>query len=313
MSEKKMITELTPEQEALIPVVRDEWLNLAFSLTFDEEKAVQYAKFLYRVAELDEPEVYVFDSPLALQIAANMLDANETPTREEVNRRVPITKKEDLEMYSFCSYGDWWNYGWIAFYDFFQRIGVVENELFEELKTLAKSNVFTMIQLEGVCLVSKPPVKLLKDNQDRLHCEEGPAIKFADGYEQYYWKGTCIPKHWIMSREDISDDELRTDNAELRRILIDILGVTDYFSRIGEKDSLKVIDEDTDNQGNPMTLMTFQFEGRPIQVLEVKDPSTDRIYNLYPPNQASRNVWDAKASTFPEITADDVKKIDIET
>jgi hypothetical protein len=30
----------------------------------------------------------------------------------------------------------------------------------------------------------------------------------------------------------------------------------------------------------------------------VVDPSTERVYNIYPPNQKCKNVWEAKASTF---------------
>ena len=44
--------------------------------------------------------------------------------------------------------------------------------------------------------------------------------------------------------------------------------------------------------------MSFEFEGESIQVLEVTCPSTDRIYNIYPPSQNCNNVWEAKADTF---------------
>ena len=40
------------------------------------------------------------------------------------------------------------------------------------------------------------------------------------------------------------------------------------------------------------------FENKKIKVLECVCPSTKRIYNIYPPNQDSDNVFIAKASTF---------------
>jgi hypothetical protein len=61
-----------------------------------------------------------------------------------------------------------------------------------------------------------------------------------------------------------------------------------------------------------MKLMKFKFEGEDVQVLECVCPSTERVYNLYPPNQSSRNVWDAKASIC-NVTVDTVKAMTIET
>ena len=47
-----------------------------------------------------------------------------------------------------------------------------------------------------------------------------------------------------------------------------------------------------------MKLISFKFEDTTIQVLEYTCPSTERVYNIYPPSQNCSNVWDAKASTF---------------
>jgi hypothetical protein len=65
-----------------------------------------------------------------------------------------------------------------------------------------------------------------------------------------------------------------------------------------------MIDEDIDVQGNPMRLYETkkkdELVGKKVQFLEVVDPSTGRVYNIYPPKQNARNVWDAKAQTFSD-------------
>lgn len=69
-----MLTELTPEQEALIPVIKNKWLDRIFGnrQPVDREKAVFYTKWLYKLCVLKEPLIIFMDSPMALQIGANI-------------------------------------------------------------------------------------------------------------------------------------------------------------------------------------------------------------------------------------------------
>ena len=69
-----MLEKLTPEQEALIPIVRDEWINrLDACPEIDREKAEAGIKWLYSVSKLKEPKVIFVSSPLGAQYAANMI------------------------------------------------------------------------------------------------------------------------------------------------------------------------------------------------------------------------------------------------
>jgi hypothetical protein len=61
-----MITELTPEQEALIPIYREKWKAIALSTArIDRQKAVEIVKVAYEIDGLKEPEVFFFVSPKA--------------------------------------------------------------------------------------------------------------------------------------------------------------------------------------------------------------------------------------------------------
>lgn len=69
-----MLTNLTKEQEALIPIVRDEWINRLDSCPkIDREAAITGMKWLYSLAKLKEPEVIIVDSPLGAQMLAAAL------------------------------------------------------------------------------------------------------------------------------------------------------------------------------------------------------------------------------------------------
>mgnify|MGYP001794564804 CR=1 FL=1 len=64
MSENPIITELTPEQEALIPVYRNKWLKIALSTErIDKKKAAEAVNYFYQFIGEDEPELLFFDSP----------------------------------------------------------------------------------------------------------------------------------------------------------------------------------------------------------------------------------------------------------
>jgi hypothetical protein len=76
MTEPKKIDKLTPEQEALMPVVRDEWINL----TLNSGKAVQEHEiregidWLYRISNLPKhPRIVIFDSYIEMLLEYNLL------------------------------------------------------------------------------------------------------------------------------------------------------------------------------------------------------------------------------------------------
>ena len=61
-----MITYLTPEQEALIPVVKDKWRKIALdNSSTDQEKSEAVINKLYRNANLKLPQKVIwFDNPV---------------------------------------------------------------------------------------------------------------------------------------------------------------------------------------------------------------------------------------------------------
>lgn len=66
MTENKIITELTPEQEALIPVYREKWRKIALSTErIDRKKAADAIKAAYTWFGAKQPEILFVDSPYA--------------------------------------------------------------------------------------------------------------------------------------------------------------------------------------------------------------------------------------------------------
>lgn len=285
-----MIEKLTPEQEAKLDVYREEYLAKFYDKDpndINEEKIKEWFKWLYNLAGLKEPEVYIVDSPRQALIKANELCG---------------TKKK---YYDFCTYGSSWDLGWLSFYKFFQEECNIEYEvkdLFNKFHEIVDLGVFDSIQLSEACIVSKLSSKISKRG-DLLHREDGPAIEFNDGYALYFWMGVNVSEKLIMRPDEITQkDILEEDNAEVRRAMRERLGGVRYYELIGGGEALTVIDEDTDDQGYPMTLFETRIKDevidKKVQFIQVTCPSTERVYDIYPPNQESKNVWEAKASTF---------------
>jgi hypothetical protein len=56
----------------------------------------------------------------------------------------------------------------------------------------------------------------------RLHCADGPAIVWPDGWGIWAWHGVRVPQHVIEQPQLITADEiLAEENAEVRRVMIE--------------------------------------------------------------------------------------------
>jgi hypothetical protein len=168
--------------------------------------------------------------------------------------------------------------------------------------------------IDQVVLLCRKPVKVKEKtirNRKVIHCEDGPAIIYADGSGVYMWGGELVPAKWIEDKASVTAADCRVRNIEKRRVLIEILGVEDYFAKLGGK-GLTVVDEQLDNQGNRMRLLQFEILRTKILVYEGICPSTGRVYNMRTLNNTVKNVWEAKAQILG-ITVEQCKKLKIET
>lgn len=292
------LNKLSSDQEQLISAVCNEWIGKLYSnpnpTYLDEEKATEFVNWVYLLSNYKPPQVLFADSPLQAQKIANDL-----AKEEEGDEYKP-------RYFEPCTAIGINNFSWVSFYDYFTRIGVINNNDFNRYKEYSKLNIYDSIMLEDVCIVTRLPISVKSTvlNGNRIpHSSDCPAIEFADGFKMYFWNGTRIPEKWIMHPDSVTkNDIMQESNIEMRRILMEAMGAKRYYDALTDGAGLVLIDEDNDLQGNPMRLYETKnidsLVGTWVQFLEVVDPSTGRVYNIYPPQQDARNVWDAKAQTF---------------
>ncbi len=54
---------------------------------------------------------------------------------------------------------------------------------------------------EQICWISERPTVLRTDARARLHCPDGPALRYADGWCAYAWKGVQVPA-WMIEHPE---------------------------------------------------------------------------------------------------------------
>ena len=256
-----MLKNLSQKQEALIPVIRKKWIDLAFTpKEYNREKLVEGYQWLYGLCNLKKPFVVVMRSPMEVQLAANMVGGTkevERQVRDQVEGQVWDQVRDQVrdqvadqvwdqvrvqvrvepkcfgafESQSTSEY-------WVSFYDFFSEIGIVKLDAFNRYRNLMLENPWYVVLLDSFVFISKPPCKEVKRRPDGVvHNPTGPAYEWENGERYYVLNGVNVPE-WVVEKQAHAitrDDILKEENAEVRRELIRRIGVETYIQRIGAK------------------------------------------------------------------------------
>ncbi len=167
---------------------------------------------------------------------------------------------------------------WVAFYDAIRRSAggaftAEQNRRLDLWATVVRSCGWWWPG-EDVCVVSERPGVLCVEGtgdggEVRLHSADGPAVRFADGWELYFWHGTRVPG-WVLTDPDVERIE-REDNVEVRRCAIERIGWGDYIERAG----LRLVASAPD-PGNPGTELRLYDMRRESRVLLAVNGSLER-------------------------------------
>lgn len=124
---------------------------------------------------------------------------------------------------------------WLAFYDVFARAGIEACKRLEGLMQLAR-NAGWFWPFRGLCIITERPCQLHRDERGRLHNLSGPAIQYPDGWAVYAIHGIRVDEHVVLNPASIQVSEIsQQHNAEVRRVLLERMGVERYIREIGAK------------------------------------------------------------------------------
>lgn len=212
-----LLESLSEEQEALMDAVHDEYVALTRG-SMDMAAVKKWVASMYAMSDLSPPgEIEICKSPFAaLRRAEELTGEKQTST----------------------DYLGTVDSGWVAFYDYFSRIGVLGAEEVEDLLAFRAylRCVWDSVLLDTHALLVEYPTTLERDGDGRLHCATGPCIEWADGSKDFAWHGVWVPERVITAPRSYTKDDLAAvTSTEVRRAIgeaagwdfvVNLLGVT---------------------------------------------------------------------------------------
>jgi hypothetical protein len=86
-------------------------------------------------------------------------------------------------------------------------------------------------------MVCERPKIIRRDEQGRLHREDGAAVSFRDGWGVHAWHGVRVPPDIIEHPELITIEQINAcTNAEIRRVMIERYGQDRYLVHSGAEE-----------------------------------------------------------------------------
>jgi hypothetical protein len=130
--------------------------------------------------------------------------------------------------------------------------------------------------MRGAVILTDRPTVLRVDQQCRWHCEDGPAVAYADGWALHFWHGTPVPADLVERGWDTARI-LREENTEVRRCAIEKLGwdqfvVDAHLQQVGGSVA------DPGNPGRTLALYDVpeQMFDEPVRVLICDNATPER-------------------------------------
>jgi hypothetical protein len=199
------------------------------------------------------------------QVGTQVWDQVGDQVKAQVRDQVGTQGKGSFNQYTWCDLS--WS-GWIAFYEFFRKIGVKVTKDFERYADYTRSGAFMTIFLRGFAIVCPRPSLVHRNANNQLHKDMAPAIEWANGEGYYFLNGVRMKKEQVMTPAEKLDvgSIVNEQNVEVRRELIRKIGIERFVLKSGAK----VLDKQGDYELLSVRLSDDVPDAR---YLKMKNPS----------------------------------------
>jgi hypothetical protein len=185
---------------------------------------------------------------------------------------------------------------WIALYDVLERVFELQAAAVMRGPLALARNGGWWWAFRDAAFLCERQTRLIRDERERVHCIDGPALTFGDGSAAYAFHGVAVDAWLVESPQAITVEAIRGEsNAEVRRVMIELFGPSRYLDELGAT----VVSEDAYG-----TLLRANVPGEtePFTMVRVVNASpepdgTFRIYHLRVPPHVT-TAHEAVAWTF---------------
>lgn len=337
---RKKIRVLTGRQQALLAVVREDWLRVGLALRTDWQAVQRIVPAVYLAAgrkpldsiiALDSPraglhsatataaasksEPYDMRAEAGKQIRRHVLGKVRAQVRdqawahvqdvveEQIRRQLTDEVRAELGEEFPPLLGVIWSASHglqdaasLAFYDFFARIGLDAVPLLAALVDLARAGAGWWWPFGKVAIISSAPCLLNRDTENRLHCENGPALAYPDGWAIWAIHGVRVAAKVITAPLSLNVKEIMHEpNPAVRRVMLERFGYEHFVQEAG----LEPVQADRFGR---LYRLESEYGTEPTALVEVanttpeRDGSHRRYFLCVPPT--ARTAHEAVAWTF---------------
>jgi hypothetical protein len=240
-----MIDTLTKEQTDKFPEYVKKWCDIGTNCDeIDMIESVAAIKDAYKKVGLNPPEYILgpINNPFEASIVEYILtefESNKVQFKDSADlNNLVLARIEEIvkelksntsdesrkkyrgdinnQIYGFQEY-------WLSYYDYFANECGLDMSLIEPLIRLSKVCGW-WTPLANIAIIQHRPLEIHRDEQNRLHNLNGPAVKYRGyGADVYSVGGVRVTKKIIDRDYDVTDIE-NEENAEVRRVMINLYG-----------------------------------------------------------------------------------------
>lgn len=296
-----MITKLTPEQNAQIPIWRKKWFEIGTCTKPADKQTAEKTviEMLKIVNQYANQEIIWCKSWKEAELLLNKKSGIEPPQK--------------LKYFGSWFDGQIDSY-WVCFYLFCRDVlGIKyknkDNTILDLHAQLCQS-ASRVYFFEKIIIICDRPEYIGMKN-DRLHNEKGKSVQFRDGWGVYNLNGVRVPKWLVETPAEKIDPQLalKETNADVQREIIRKIGAEKMLKASGAK----LIDEaDDPNTGLHYQLQEMVVGNIKRRYLYFEHASMPGVYYAKPVPIESKTALHARAWILSLIERDKLKAITTE-
>lgn len=296
-----MITELTEEQEALLPVYEDRYTKIGLTTDrIDRERAVSIVSDVKeKILSLPQTPIIFFNDPMTAWIACSLFSYEPTnnaakdnydqqcvdeidaviesiESQVKDNDLISLVKRNKFEILNngLPSFvwpeidGNFYSY-FFSFYDYMKD--ELKIELGDDYDTFRQIlEISLMYPLDNVCILVDRPTLISTNSNGDLHCGDGPALTYPS-FNLYALNGVDMSgAEFVISEKNIDVERvLSIKNAEQRMQAIKLIGLEKFIDQL-ECETIASLDE--------YTLLSISMEGISRPYLKMINPSSGEVH-----------------------------------
>lgn len=292
------LEKLSPAQRNRLKEIKAEYVKKALTYKpIDKEKSIRVIGFVYSIIKKEMPRVFKVVSPMAAQRLANKM------------------KGTEKQFYPFGTYLTIYWQSLYAFYDTFVEFGIITKKFdkYHKLREIVDTGIYATIEFDKAIIICEKPIVCLKNNMG-LHCTTGPAIKWRDGYSQFYINGRNVEKKWYikcMTGKLTKEDFITETNDEKRSAAYMVLGEEKTMKLLGAKliDSIEIEHANGEKEVIEYFRTTEKlntFKNEPYAWRKLTCPSTGTVY-ITPTDPKLKSALDVAKFHRPDFVPQEIE------